>query len=191
MRNRILLRARLKTAITWLAVSSTPNAACRETRVLRRALNTSALALLALALALSLTAAEKKTDEGPKTLDEKKRIAKGMKKIAKQLDVKCEYCHTDAERGLKEGDFTLLTKEGEYAHDTMFPLSKTFKVECSFCHAGGSDMTVAGERAHKDMKFMKRYKREKKKALSCESCHVPGAAGVEFKQLTDFGLKKH
>ena len=101
----------------------------------------------------------------PKTFEEKEKIAVEMKKISKQLDVKCEYCHTDAERGLKEGDYTLLTKEGEYAHEEMFPMSEKFKVECSFCHRGGSDMTPAGEQAHKDMKFMSRYKKRTKKAL--------------------------
>ena len=120
----------------------------------------------------------------PKTFEEKEKIAVEMKKISKQLDVKCEYCHTDAERGLKEGDYTLLTKEGEYAHEEMFPMSEKFKVECSFCHRGGSDMTPAGEQAHKDMKFMSRYKKRTKKALACTSCHIPGPAGQEFTKLT-------
>jgi hypothetical protein len=122
----------------------------------------------------------------PKTFEEKKKIAVGMKKISKQLDVKCAYCHTDADRGLKEGDFTILTKEGEYAHEVMFPLSDTFKVECSFCHAGGSEMTEAGERSHQDMKFISRYKKQHKKNLQCTSCHIPGEKGSEFKKFTAF-----
>ncbi|HNM99172.1 MAG TPA: hypothetical protein PKG67_01920, partial [Turneriella sp.] len=72
-------------------------------------------ALLLLALAFALTA------DSAKTFEEKERIARDMKKISKQLNVRCEYCHTDAERGLKEGDYTLLTQEGEYAQETMFP----------------------------------------------------------------------
>ena len=143
--------------------------------------------LTALAAALAIAAAEtkKKTPVAePKTFAEKEKIAVEMKKISKQLDVKCEYCHTDAERGLKEGDFTLLTKEGEYAHDEMFPISEKFKVECSHCHLGGSDMTKAGDRAHKDMKFMSRYKKHHKKALTCTTCHIPGEKGQEFSRLT-------
>ncbi|HRP69073.1 MAG TPA: hypothetical protein PLY93_06040 [Turneriella sp.] len=144
--------------------------------------------LFLLTLALSVASArQKKTVTKkivePKTWEEKKRIAKEMKKISKQLDVKCEYCHADAERGLKEGDYTLLTEEGEYAHETMFPLSKTFKVDCAFCHTGTSTMTPAGERAHQDMKFIKKYKRERKKNLTCESCHTPGVKGREFSTL--------
>lgn len=113
-----------------------------------------------------------------------------MKKISKQLDVKCEYCHADAERGLKEGDYTLLTKEGEYAGETMFPISKDFRVECSYCHTGASELTPAGERSHHDMKNMRRYKREKKKTLTCKSCHIPGGVGEEFRRLTKFGRKQ-
>ena len=111
-----------------------------------------------------------------------------MKKISKQLDVRCEYCHSDAERGLKEGDYTLLTREGEYAHDTMFPISEKYKVECSYCHAG-NDLTPAGERSHQDMKFMRKFKREKRKTLQCASCHTPGEAGKEFQRLTKFAKK--
>ncbi|MBN8221186.1 MAG: hypothetical protein J0L53_09695 [Spirochaetes bacterium] len=143
--------------------------------------------LTALAAALAIAAAEtkKKTPVAePKTFAEKEKIAVEMKKISKQLDVKCEYCHTDAERGLKEGDFTLLTKEGEYAHDEMFPISEKFKVECSHCHLGGSDMTKAGDRAHKDMKFMSRYRKQHKKNLTCTTCHIPGEKGQEFTRLT-------
>ena len=57
--------------------------------------------LLTLAAALMLAAAEtpkKKVPAEPKSFAEKERIAADMKKIAKQLDVKCEYCHADAER---------------------------------------------------------------------------------------------
>ena len=125
----------------------------------------------------------------PKTFEEKEKIAVEMKKISKQLDVKCEYCHSDAERGLKEGDYTLLTKEGEYAHEEMFPLSEKFRVECSFCHRGGSDMTPAGDRAMKDIKFMNGYKKKHKKALTCTSCHIPGPVGEEFRQLTKLAKK--
>lgn len=143
------------------------------------------LAVLAAALALAATESKKKSPAAePKTFAEKEKIAVEMKKISKQLDVKCEYCHTDAERGLKEGDYTLLTKEGEYAHEVMFPISEKFKVECSHCHLGGSDMTKAGDRAHKDMKFMSRYKKEHKKALTCTTCHIPGEKGKEFAGLT-------
>ncbi len=113
-----------------------------------------------------------------------------MKKISKQLNVRCEYCHTDAERGLKEGDYTLLTREGEHAHETMFPISKDFRVECSYCHTGASELNAAGERSLSDMKFMRRYRREKKKNLTCQSCHIPGAAGEEFRKLTKFGRKQ-
>jgi hypothetical protein len=113
-----------------------------------------------------------------------------MKKISKQLNVRCEYCHTDAERGLKEGDFTLLTREGEYAHETMFPISEEFRVACSYCHTGASELNAAGERALSDMKFMRRYAREKKKNLTCQSCHIPGGAGEEFRRLTKFGRKQ-
>lgn len=120
----------------------------------------------------------------PLTFEEKERVAKDMKKIAKQLDVKCEYCHSDTERGLKEGDYTLLTKEGEYSHEVMFPISKTFKVECKFCHDGSEELTQAGTRTQKDMKFMRRYKREHGKRLTCKSCHIPGDAGREFSALT-------
>jgi hypothetical protein len=143
------------------------------------------LAALMAALALAATETKKKSSVAePKTFAEKEKIAVEMKKIAKQLDVKCEYCHTDAERGLKEGDYTLLTKEGEYAHEEMFPISEKFKVECSHCHMGGSDMTKAGDRAHKDLKFMSRYKKEHKKTLTCTTCHIPGEKGQEFRGLT-------
>ena len=135
-------------------------------------------ALMCLAAAFMLSAGE------PKTFEEKERIAVEMKKISKQLDVKCEYCHSDAERGLKEGDYTLLTKEGEYAHEDMFPISEKFKVECSFCHRGGSDMTPAGDQAMKDIKFMNRYKKQHKRTLQCVSCHIPGEKGAEFSKLT-------
>jgi hypothetical protein len=151
-----------------------------------------ALPFLILSAALVVAAADtekKKAPSEPKSFAEKERIAADMKKIARQLDVKCEYCHTDAERGLKEGDYTLLTKEGEYAHEEMFPMSEKFKVECSHCHAGGSDMTAAGERAHKDMKFIKRYKREQKKILTCASCHIPGEKGREFAVFTEQAKK--
>ncbi len=142
------------------------------------------LAALIVALALAAADTKKKTSGSePKSFAEKEKIAVEMKKISKQLDVKCEYCHTDAERGLKEGDYTLLTKEGEFAHEDMFPISEKFKVECSHCHLGGSDMTKAGDRAHKDMKFMSRYKKENKKALTCTTCHIPGEKGQEFALL--------
>lgn len=111
-----------------------------------------------------------------------------MKKISKQLDVRCEYCHSDAERGLKEGDYTLLTREGEYAHEAMFPISEKYKVECSYCHAG-SEFTPAGDRSHQDIKFMKKYRREKRKVLTCTSCHIPGEAGKEFQRLTKFAKR--
>ena len=139
--------------------------------------------LLLLALAFALTA------DSAKTFEEKERIARDMKKISKQLNVRCEYCHTDAERGLKEGDYTLLTQEGEYAQETMFPISKDFRVECSYCHTGASELNAAGERSLKDMKFMRRYKRQHKKNLSCKSCHMPGNQGEEFRRLTKFGRK--
>ncbi|GAB4428109.1 MAG: hypothetical protein OHK0011_10250 [Turneriella sp.] len=112
-----------------------------------------------------------------------------MKKISKQLNVRCEYCHTDAERGLKEGDYSLLTQEGEYAHETMFPISKDFRVECAYCHTGVSELNAAGERSLQDMKFMRRYKREQKKILTCKSCHIPGERNEEFRRLTRFGKK--
>ncbi len=140
------------------------------------------LCLLALAFAL--------TAQSEKTFEEKERIAREMKKISKQLNVRCEYCHTDAERGLKEGDFTLLTQEGEYAHETMFPISKDFRVECSYCHTGASELNAAGERTLKDMKFMRFYQRQHKKTLSCKSCHIPGRQGEEFRRLTKFGRRQ-
>ncbi len=124
----------------------------------------------------------------PKTFAEKEEIAAEMKKIAKQLDVRCEYCHSDAERGLKEGDYTLLTREGEYSHETMFPISEKYRVECSYCH-DGNELTAAGERSHRDMKFMRKYKREKRKTLTCGSCHSPGEPGAEFKKLTAFAKR--
>ncbi len=133
--------------------------------------------------ATALYAASKVTNDAPKTFAQKEKIAVEMKKISKQLDVRCEYCHSDADRGLKEGDYTLLTREGEYAHAEMFPLSKKFKVECSYCH-DGSDLTAAGEKTHRDMKFMKKYRRETKKNLACTSCHMPGETGSEFSKLT-------
>lgn len=145
--------------------------------------NCAALLLLALALTFTLTAGS------AKTFEEKERIAREMKLIARQLNVRCEYCHTDAERGLREGDFTLLTKEGEYAHETMFPISKDFQVECAYCHTEASEFTAAGERSLQDMKFMRRYKREHRKNLSCRSCHIPGGKGEEFRRLTQFGKK--
>ncbi|MFZ5627871.1 MAG: multiheme c-type cytochrome [Spirochaetota bacterium] len=137
--------------------------------------------LLALAFALAADSA--------KTFEEKERIARDMKKISKQLNVRCEYCHADAARGLKEGDYTLLTQEGEYAHETMFPISKDFRVECAYCHTGVSELNAAGERSLKDMKFMRRYKREQKKDLTCKSCHIPGERNEEFRRLTRFGKK--
>ena len=112
-----------------------------------------------------------------------------MKKIARQLDVRCEYCHSDAERGLKEGDYTLLTKEGEYSHEVMFPISKEFKVECKFCHDGSEELTQAGVQTRKDMKYTRKYKREHGKNLTCKSCHIPGEPGREFKTLTRLARK--
>lgn len=123
----------------------------------------------------------------PKSLAEKKKIAQEMEIIAKQLDVRCEYCHADAERGIKQGDFTLLTEEGEYAHEAMFPLSKDFRVECQFCHTGATQFNAAGERALADMKFMRRYQKTSGKKLTCKSCHIPGPPGEEFRRLTAFG----
>ncbi|WP_041948549.1 multiheme c-type cytochrome [Turneriella parva] len=147
------------------------------------------LAASVLLLAGALVAAKQtKKFEAPKTFEEKEKIAVEMKKISKQLDVRCEYCHSDAERGLKEGDYTLLTREGEYAHEAMFPISAKYKVECSYCHAG-NELTAAGERTHQDMKFMRKYKREKRKTLQCGSCHIPGNAGKEFQRLTKFAKK--
>lgn len=139
---------------------------------------------------MPLTLAFALAAESTKSFEEKAQIAREMKKVSKQLNVRCEYCHTDAERGLKEGDYTLLTKEGEYAHETMFPISKDFRVECSFCHTGASELNAAGERTLSDMKFMRRYKREKGKNLTCSSCHVPGEKGHEFTRLTVFGTKR-
>lgn len=133
--------------------------------------------------ATALYAATKTTTQIPKSFAEKEEIAIEMKKISKQLDVRCEYCHTEADRGLREGDYTLLTREGEYAHAEMFPLSEKFKVDCSFCH-DGNDLTAAGERAHRDMKFIKKYLREQKKKLACTSCHIPGIPGREFSRFT-------
>lgn len=141
-------------------------------------------ALVAAAFALAATTAAPTTATTPKTFEEKEKIAVEMKKISKQLDVKCEYCHSDSERGLKEGDFTLLTKEGEYAHEIMFPISHDFKVECSYCHMGGDEMTKAGKRAHEDIKFMRRYRRDTKKKLMCKTCHIPGEPEAEFAKLT-------
>lgn len=112
-----------------------------------------------------------------------------MELIAKQLNVRCEYCHADAERGLNEGDFTLLTEEGEYAHEAMFPLSKDFRVECRFCHTGAADFNAAGEQALADMKFMRRYKKRNQRELTCKSCHIPGPPGEEFRRLTAFGRR--
>lgn len=154
-----------------------------------------AILLLIAALALATQGpgareSRKKVQE-PLTFAEKERIAADMKKIAKQLDVKCEYCHTDAERGLKEGDYTLLTKEGEYTHEVMFPISKAFKVECKFCHEGSEELTAAGTQTRKDMKYMRRYKREHGKTLTCRSCHIPGEPGREFTTLTKQAEKKH
>lgn len=128
----------------------------------------------------------------PKTFAEKKKIAKEMKVISKELDVKCAFCHADAERGLKEGDYTLLTEEGEYAHETMFPLSKDFRVSCAYCHTGSDEYTVRGQRAHHDMKWVHRFNRDKKakqKNATCLTCHIPGPEGEEFKVLTDYGKK--
>jgi hypothetical protein len=141
------------------------------------------VALMLLTLAFTLSA------EGEKTFEQKERIAREMEKISKQLDVRCEYCHIDAERGLKEGDYTLLTEEGEYAHETMFPISKDFRVECAYCHTAAANLNAAGERTRQDMKFMRRYQREHQKKLSCKSCHIPGGRGEELKHLTKFGRK--
>jgi hypothetical protein len=146
------------------------------------------LPVCCLLLVTAMAAASKKSPPATKTFEEKEQIAIEMKKISKQLDVRCEYCHSDAERGLKEGDYTLLTREGEYAHEAMFPISEQYKVQCSFCHAG-NEFTPAGERSHQDIKFMKRYKREKRKVLSCASCHIPGEAGKEFQRLTKFAKR--
>ncbi len=146
------------------------------------------LASVLLLVTAALASHKNKKLAEPKTFAEKEEIAVEMKKIARQLDVRCEYCHSDAERGLKEGDYTLLTREGEYSHETMFPISEKYKVECSYCHSG-NDFTAAGERSHRDMKFMRRYKREKRKTLTCGSCHIPGEAGAEFQKFTAFAKR--
>jgi len=118
------------------------------------------------------------------TWEEKERIGEEMKLISKALDVKCEYCHSDAERGLKNGDYTLLTEEGEYALSDMFPLSKRFRVDCALCHNGHESLTDAGKTAHRDMKRIRKYKRKYKKTITCESCHEAGEKGSEFARLT-------
>lgn len=121
------------------------------------------------------------------TFEEKKEVAKEMKKINKSLGVKCSFCHLEAEKGLKNGDYTRLTEEGEYAHDTMFPLSKKFKVNCDFCHAGKEEFTQAGQKAAKDTKWMKKYNKKAKVKVTCASCHIPGEP--HFKKITSFGKK--
>ncbi|MCX7634028.1 MAG: hypothetical protein N2Z22_11920 [Turneriella sp.] len=122
--------------------------------------------------------------------EEKEKIAKDMEKIAKALGVRCLYCHTDAERGLEDGDFTLLTEEGQYAHEEMFPLSKEFRVECSFCHEAAESLNAKGLRAEKDMKWMRRYTRKTGKKVTCRSCHIPGEPGREFLRLTAFAQRQ-
>ncbi|RME90615.1 MAG: hypothetical protein D6767_06580, partial [Candidatus Hydrogenedentota bacterium] len=93
----------------------------------------------------------------PLTYQEKKKVAKKMKKIAKALGVKCKYCHTEAKKGLRAGDFTILTDDGKFAHDVMFPLAKRYKVTCDYCHNGKDEFTDVGERAQKDMDAMEKH----------------------------------
>lgn len=122
------------------------------------------------------------------TFEEKKEIAREMKKINKSLGVKCGFCHLEAEKGLKNGDYTRLTEEGEKAHKTMFPLSKKFKVGCDYCHAGKESFTAEGKIADKHFAYMKKFNKKSKGKISCETCHIPGKGS--FKTLTEWGKKK-
>ncbi len=145
-------------------------------------------------LAVTLAVAALSVFSHPKKIKsyaEKKEIAEDMKKIAKALGVKCSYCHTEAERGLRAGDFTLLTRKGNFAHDQMFPLSEKFKVDCSFCHNGYEKFTAAGERAAEDADYIKNYNKSAVKKINCESCHQPPVHAAEqpFKTLTKFGKR--
>lgn len=114
----------------------------------------------------------------PLTYSEKKAKAKEMKKIAKILDVKCKYCHLEAKKGLRAGDFTLLTEDGEYAHDIMFPIAKQYKVGCDYCHETKDDLNDRGKRAEKDFDFIDKAWKQKKKRYTCASCHQPPSKKV-------------
>lgn len=124
--------------------------------------------------------------------DEKKKIAAEMKKISRALGVKCSYCHSDASRGLRAGDFTLLTKKGKYSAKYMFPVTEHFKTTCDHCHSGYDDYTDAGERAEKDIEDLVAYNRTHKEKRTCNTCHITPLSPVEapFKHLTEFGKKQ-
>lgn len=108
-----------------------------------------------------------------KSYEEKKKIAEDMKKLARSLGVKCRFCHSEADKGLRLGDFTVLTKKGEFAQQVMFPLAKKFFVNCGYCHAGKDKFTDMGKKAEEDLQFMRQYNRQGKKVLNCVSCHIP------------------
>lgn len=125
------------------------------------------------------------------TYEQKQKVAEKMKKIANTLGVKCEHCHLEAPKGLRAGDFRMLTDDGDFAHDTMFPLSKKFQVKCDYCHNGHKSFTTAGKKAEKDFDFIdKMFKKEKKK-FNCLSCHIPDMTNeeVRFKKLTETGIQ--
>lgn len=125
--------------------------------------------------------------DGPKTYAEKKKIAEEMKKIANTLEVKCKYCHVDAGKGLRAGDFTLLTKKGKFSHDIMFPWSEKFNVDCSYCHSGYEELTEKGEISVKHWDYMDKLNEKEGLNLSCESCHIPNKKEKRFSVLTETG----
>lgn len=112
-----------------------------------------------------------------KSFSEKKKIAEEMKPIAKALGVNCRFCHVEADKGLRSGDFQIFTRKGDFAKKTMFPLAKKFFVDCSFCHAGKNQFTKAGMRALEDLYFIRNYNRKvmdfaETKTINCLTCHV-------------------
>ena len=108
----------------------------------------------------------------PLNYSEKKQVAEKMKIIAESLGVKCEHCHLEAEKGLRAADFRLLTDDGEYAHDEMFPLAKKFSVNCDYCHDGHKEFTKIGKIAEKDYKWIENQRKNKMNLnFTCETCH--------------------
>ena len=108
----------------------------------------------------------------------KAQIQDYMINFTKDMDASCSTCH-------EGGDLTKVSHYKEITNSMVY-LSRTFHVECRYCHVGLSDLNEAGEisLAHK-----RKYSDPMK--VPCMHCHTKGTAfklnaiGLEEKHRQD------
>lgn len=104
---------------------------------------------------------------------QKERVIEQMEQVSIAVGLRCQDCHADANAGVNQADFNLLTDLGKYAKDSMLPLSEAFQVKCDYCHSGRREFTKPGwtaRRHHEQMALLNQ--KEKKADLLCNSCHI-------------------